>query len=173
MAGITLVGRPSDYTDSIGREICSRLASGESLTAISRDEHMPSFATVYEWVNGEVTAAREGNFPEMYARARAMKIEYMAEQLEEIADDARNDWMDKMVGEGAVRVVDHEHITRSRLRVDTRKFLLSKLRPEVYGDRLAHQMLDEKGKPTRLEITVTRVDAPAKPSTSGSANSDN
>jgi hypothetical protein len=164
MAGISIVGRPSDYTPAIAREICSRLAEGQSLTAICRDDHMPTFQTIYEWVNGGGTAAREDKFPEMYARARAMKIEYMAEQLEEIADDARNDWMDKVVGwEGdTIRVLDHEHVTRSKLRLDTRKFLLSKLRPEIYGDRLAHQMLDEKGKPAKLEITVTRVE-PAKP----------
>lgn len=162
---VSILGRPSIYSDSIASEICQRLSLGESLTAICRDDHMPSFVTVYSWINGEVGAAVESEFPKKYARARAIKIEYMAEQLEEIADDARNDWMDRVVGsEGdTIRVIDHEHVTRTRLRLDTRRFLLSKLRPDIYGDRLAHQMLDEKGKPAKLEITVTRVDPRVEP----------
>ena len=54
----------------------------------------------------------------------------------EIADDARNDWMsyeDKNSGCESWRL-NGEHVQRSRLRIDTRKWLASKLAPKIYGD---------------------------------------
>lgn len=62
----------------------------------------------------------------------------MADELLEIADDGSNDWMEKTVGSGeTITVVDHEHVQRSRLRVDTRKWYLSKLAPKRYSEKLA------------------------------------
>ena len=40
--------------------------------------------------------------------------------------------------EDGKETVDHERIARSRLRVDSRKWVASKLLPKVYGDRLQH-----------------------------------
>lgn len=59
----------------------------------------------------------------------------MADGILEIADDGRNDTylLDEETGE---RGTDHDVIARSRLRVDTRKWLLSKCLPKIYGDRL-------------------------------------
>jgi hypothetical protein len=70
-------------------------------------------------------------------RARESGYHKMADELLEIADDASNDFMERKGKDGeAVMVVDHDHIARSRLRVDTRKWLLSKALPKVYGDKL-------------------------------------
>jgi hypothetical protein len=168
MQGITLVqGRPSDYTQAIGDEICERIAAGQSLTEICSFEHLPTLQTLSTWANGEVKSVAATSFPEAYARARSLAIDRMAEEIKDISDDARNDWMDRQFGEQSVRCVDHEHVTRSKLRVDTRKFLLSKLRPEIYGDRLAHQMLDEHGKPARAGVVIV-VDGAAGRSLPGS-----
>ncbi len=61
-----------------------------------------------------------------------------AEEIVDIADDATNDWMERRNEEGGVSAVvaDHEHISRSKLRVDSRKWIASKLLPKVYGDKL-------------------------------------
>jgi hypothetical protein len=49
-------------------------------------------------------------------------------------------------------------VDRAKLMVESRRWVAARQAPHRYGDRLAHQMLDEKGRPAKLEITVTRVD---------------
>tara|TARA_R110000822_G_scaffold170213_1_gene310130 strand:- start:22753 stop:23142 length:390 start_codon:yes stop_codon:yes gene_type:complete len=106
-------GRPSKFTQALADRICERLAAGETLRAVCGDKDMPAHQTVLRW-----TKDVEG-FSDQYARARETGYALMADQLTEIAD---ND------GDPA----------RDRLRVDTRKWLLSKALPKVYGDKLQH-----------------------------------
>ena len=68
---------------------------------------------------------------------REAQADRFADEIIEIADDATNDWMERRQGEETVRVVNHEHIQRSRLRVDARKWLMAKLAPKKYGDSVA------------------------------------
>jgi hypothetical protein len=91
-------------------------------------------ATIFRWVG------RYEDFREKYERAQDDRTEFHAEQLLEIADDGQNDYMEKIVevdGEEQHKgwVQNGEHIQRSRLRVDTRKWILSKMKPKKYGDR--------------------------------------
>lgn len=105
---------------------------------------MPDERTVRRWYVDDV----EGFAPH-YARARDIGLEAMAEDLFDIADDGRNDWTEReneRTGQ-TFTVVDSEHINRSRLRVDTRKWYLSKLAPKRYGDRLALEHGGPDGKP--------------------------
>jgi len=72
-----------------------------------------------------------------YARAKEEMAEHFAEEMLEIADDGSNDWIERELERGnVIKVADHEHIARSRLRVDTRKWLMSKLLPKRYGETL-------------------------------------
>jgi hypothetical protein len=121
-------GRPTVYSAAVASEICERIADGESLRAICRDEGMPPENTVRRWAIED----REG-FSAQYARAREAQAESLADEILEIADDATNDWNE---GNDGARVFDHEHVNRARLRVDSRKWLLSKLLPKKYGDSL-------------------------------------
>lgn len=82
----------------------------------------------------------DAQFAAEYAIARRVGYEVMAEQVIEIADDGRNDWVERETQSGrTILVPDHEHMARSRLRVDTRKWLLSKYLPKVYGEKLEVQ----------------------------------
>lgn len=123
-------GRPSLYTDKIAAEICERLASGESLRAICRDEKMPAESTVRSWYVDDLNG-----FAARYARARDIYLDVMADEILDISDDGSNDWMKR---ENGSVVFDQEAATRSKLRVDTRKWYLSKLAPKRYGDKLQH-----------------------------------
>jgi hypothetical protein len=74
------------------------------------------------------------NLAEQYAHAREIGLEVMAEEILEIADDGSMDvTVDPQTGKVSV---DHEAVQRARLRVDTRKWLLSKLHAKKYGDKL-------------------------------------
>ena len=126
-------GRPSTYSEDIATEVCGRLAAGETLRQICRDEHMPPESTVRNW-------ALEDNhgFSARYARARSMGLDTMADEILDISDDASNDWMQR-TGKGDEDLgwqSNGDHIQRSRLRVDSRKWLLSKMNPKKYGDKV-------------------------------------
>lgn len=121
-------GRPSIYTKAIAALICGRLAAGESLRAICRDENMPQESTVRAWALDDVHG-----FYAQYAKAREIGYSGMADELLEIADETSRDTIKNKSGD---EVADTEWISRSRLRVDTRKWMLSKVLPKVYGDKV-------------------------------------
>jgi hypothetical protein len=134
-------GRPSLYSLELAARICERISSGESLRQVCRDETMPCTATVMKW-------AREiPEFSEHYAKARDALLEHWAEEITEIADDGSNDWMNNADPENPGYKLNGEHINRSRLRVDTRKWLLSKLAARKYGDRIAAELTGKDGGP--------------------------
>jgi hypothetical protein len=124
------MGRPTDYSPDVTALICERLGLGESLREICRDEAMPDKSTVMRWL------ARHHEFRDQYACAREAQADYYAEEIIEIADDGSNDWMERKRGEETIEVENHEVIGRSRLRVDTRKWLMARMAPKKYGDKL-------------------------------------
>lgn len=128
------VGRPSSYTEEISKEICERLADGESLRRICLDDHMPSRITVYAWLLDE----RYSDFLTKYTRAREFQAESHADDMTDIADDGSNDWMENVDDQGAIigYKLNGENIQRSKLRIDTRKWIASKLKPKKYGEKL-------------------------------------
>lgn len=122
-----MAGRPTDYTDELAIQICSRLANGESLASICRRDDMPARQTIYRWLFD----GKHRQFSDSYAEARKIQAETLADELFDIADDASNDWMirnGKDDDEGWR--FNGEHYQRSRLRVDTRKWYLSKVLPK-------------------------------------------
>jgi hypothetical protein len=127
------VGRPTTYTQEVADIICKRLATGRTLRDICRDDDMPAESSVREWAATD----REGFFAQ-YAKARESGYHAMADEVLEIADDGTNDWVERSGEDGKVMyVLNGEHVQRSRLRVDSRKWLLSKALPKIYGDKLA------------------------------------
>lgn len=128
------MGRPTKFTAELAQGICEKLASGMTLREVCRDEEMPSEAAVRGWAIED----REG-FSAQYARAREIGYQSMADELLEIADDGSNDWIERKNQNDETYVeLNHEHVQRSRLRVDTRKWMLSKALPKVFGDKLIH-----------------------------------
>lgn len=119
------------YSPALFATICDRIANGESLRQVCRDQSMPAKSTVMRWL-GEKPECRD-----QYARARELLTEHWADEILEIADDGATDMVEKTGRNGATYMaVDQEHIQRSRLRVDARKWLMSKLQPKKYGDRV-------------------------------------
>ncbi len=140
------MARPSKFTLELADTICERIAGGESLRAICESASMPSTRTVYNWLaDGE-----RAGFLRQYARAREAQADALFDQILAIADDGRNDT--QKTDDGKV-IVDHDHIQRSRLRVDARKWMAGKLAPKKYGDKV--QMVGDGGGPIQSE-DVTR-----------------
>ena len=142
-------GRPTDYSDELAAKICHRLVEGESLRSICRSDGMPHISTVYRWLFAHKT------FSEHYATAREDQADTLADEILDIADDSRNDWMEREKNGKTETVVDLEHINRSRLRIDTRKWIASKLKPKRYGERIENIHKGDAAHP----IVVAQSDA--------------
>lgn len=141
-------GRPSDYTPDLADLICGRLADGESLRSVCRDEGMPDKTTVFRWLR------LHEEFRAQYARATEERAESFADDIVEIADDGRNDWMEKTNKEGECVgwQLNGEHVMRSKLRVDSRKWLASKMFPKKYGDKVETTHKGDPAAPVALKL---------------------
>lgn len=127
---ITTVGRPTDYSDELAAKFCAMIAIGYSLRTACKEEDMPAPTTIYVWLR------QHKEFNEQYARACEERTEAMAEDILDIADDGTNDYMMVTKGDQEFEVLNSEHLQRSRLRIDTRKWLMSKVKPTKFGDKL-------------------------------------
>lgn len=126
------VGRPSKYTNKLADKICQMIAQGQSVRSICAKKDMISMQTFFRWLR------ENDKFREQYARACEERLYMHTEEILEIADDARNDYMEKLDDSGNLLgyTLNGEHVQRSRLRIDTRKWLMAKQNPKVYGDKL-------------------------------------
>jgi hypothetical protein len=116
---------------------------------------MPWESTVRGWALDD----REG-FSAQYTRAREIGYLAMADELLEVSDDGRNDWLERSDDNGGTSYqLNGEHVQRSRLRVDTRKWLLSKALPKVFGDKVTQEHVGDPDKPvvfTKIELIGVR-----------------
>jgi len=146
-------GRPSSYNPEIAAEICAELALGKSLRKVCLPEDRPSVATIFIWFG------KHPEFVEQYEKAKAECADFLAEEIIDIADDGTNDYMESLDPEtgGVIGYkLNGEHVQRSRLRVDSRKWIASKLKPKKYGDRVIQQG-DKNADPIQHEHSVKSI----------------
>ena len=143
------LGAPSTYTPELAAAICEHIAAGKSLRTIAALDGMPAQSTIMVWLDG-----KHPDFTEQYARAREAQADKLAEEILAIADDGRSDtYLD---AEGNEKT-DSEVIQRSKLRVEARKWLASKMAPKKYGDKMAIGGADDLG-PVQT-VTKEMIDA--------------
>lgn len=135
------MGRPSLYTPELAEEICRRLADGESLRAICRDDGMPDCVTVRRWL-----AAHEP-FRTQYARARQDQADSFIDAALEIADSAEPGRSDA-----------------AKLQVDTRKWAAARMAPKRWGDSSALTLQNPDGSALGFAglVRSARVEAPVR-----------
>lgn len=129
------MGRRSTYDPKAVETLLEELASGRTLSDVCRDEGMPPESTVRSWALDD----REGFFAR-YTRAREIGYHRMADEIIDISDDGHNDWMERNGEDDAGWVTNGENLQRSRLRVDSRKWMVSKALPKLYGDKVQHEV---------------------------------
>lgn len=138
------MGRPSTYNETIAAEICERLAEGETLRSICRDEHTPKWQTVYKWM------ADRSDFADRIARARELGFDAIAADALEIADTPEEGVRIEH-GKDGTKTTHEDMLGHRKLRIETRLKLLAKWDPKRYGERQAvdlsgslaiHQMSD-------------------------------
>ena len=121
-------GRPTKMTPEVQEKILDRIVQGESLVKILKSsDKYPAYSKFCAFLDSNE------EFREKYVRAKEAQADFLAEEILEIADDGRND---KFVDENGKTKIDYDNIQRSRLRVDTRKWIASKLKPKKYSERI-------------------------------------
>lgn len=140
-------GRPPTFTQEIADLICDGLAGARSLRSICLDEGMPDQRTVFRWLADD----RYADFRQQYARAREAQIEAFVDEMIDIADDGTNDWITRERDDGSTyEVVNTEVVHRSKIRLDTRKWIAAKMMPKKYGDAATVKLADAEGE--KLEL---------------------
>lgn len=132
----------SKYTDELAEEICTRIANGEPLRAICRDDHMPNWTTVYAWINADPELAQR------IARARELGADAIAEDTINIIDTPP-----ERVNTPMGSKIDPGYVQWQKNRVEQRLKLLSKWQPKKYGERVDHTSSDgSMSPPQAIEI---------------------
>jgi len=137
------------YTEALAEEICDRLATGEPLASICRSPYMPTETKVRLWAIND-QAAEDGTgkgFKARYTAAREMGYERMADEIIAIGDA---DYI------GTDGNVDNAAVQKARLQCDNRKWMLSKMLPKRFGDRVTAEVVGDANAPllTRIELVA-------------------
>lgn len=145
------MGRPSDFTQELADRICAELAEGKSLRTVCRADDMPDKSTVFKWLR------TIPEFADHYTKAKEEAADALFEETVDIADDGSNDWIASNDPDNPGYKFNNEHYQRSRLRVDTRKWMMSKMKPKKYGDRVTQEHTGPNGTPLIVKLSAGDV----------------
>jgi hypothetical protein len=113
--------------------IIDEMVDGKSLVSIiDSNKDIPRIRTVFNWLNPE-SDYHDAEFLHNYARAQLIRAEREFEEIKSIADSIEDDVVTDNEGNS---VINQNVIQRDRLRVDARKWRISKMQPKKYGDKL-------------------------------------
>ena len=120
------------YNEDIAVEVCERIAAGELLRHICDDPRIPGQGTLHKWMAAEPT------FAVAYTRAREQQMDGWSEDIVTISDMVAATTIERLDknGEALPAVVDPGAIQAAKLRIDTRKWLMSKLAAQRYVDKV-------------------------------------
>jgi hypothetical protein len=159
---VAKTGRPSKYTEAIAISICEQLSEGIPLREICRQEGMPAWRTVYDWMwkNEALSTA--------IAHARDIGYDKMAEECLYIADNLHMGKKRVFTSgaddeEDSVTVTEEDMLGHRKLQIETRLKLLAKFNPKRYGDykpeeeKVDHLVVDVEVK-TRMDVAIKRLE---------------
>lgn len=143
------IKRKTGFSHDLLELILDRVANGESLSSICDAEDMPTRKTFFQWVK------ENPGIQAQYEFAIQMRADKLAEDILAIADDGTGDTYTDADGNERT---NHDVVARSRLRVDARKWLASKMAPKKYGERIQQEVTGADGGPVETSLTVRFVE---------------
>jgi hypothetical protein len=132
------------YSQEIAEAICARLSEGEPLRQICRDEGMPKWRTVYDWL------AENEDFAARFARAREVGFDAIAAEALEIADTPLMGEEITEKDDGRVEKRKGDMLGHRKLQIETRLKLLAKWDPKRYGERISQELTGANGGPVHI-----------------------
>ena len=158
-------GAPRRYDRAaVAEHVCSELKRGRSLDDVCRDAGMPHASTFLDWVEEDPQGIGQD-----YARAREIGYTLLADQILAISDKT-HEWVtiQELDPDGkplfnpdgtpllkqVLMPLNSDVIAHKRVQIDTRKWMLSKMLPKVYGDKVTQEHTGADGGP----IAIAAVD---------------
>lgn len=126
-------GRPIKWTqerkETAMTFVLQQIADGKSVKSIfdKREIELPTRSMFHTWL------IENSGFLDKYEKSMIMRSDIIFDEILEIADETANDEID--LGDG-IKAVNHEAIQRARLKIDARKWILAKMVPKKYGDKV-------------------------------------
>lgn len=128
--------RPTKRTPQVIDRLLSGLADGKTLRALCREDEMPNWRTVYDWIEADADLAAQ------VAHARDLGFDAIAEDVFDIADNTR---------------AISEHVQLSKMRIDTRLKLLACWNPKKYGNKQQVDVGNKEGETLKVDSNVDTV----------------
>lgn len=137
------MGRPTIYSAELATTLCDYLARGESLRTACAHKGMPDVKTVFNWFSESNKELWRNDFLQQYTRAKQEAADMLAEQILDISNTPAKGKVtttrtttDKDGNAVTITEVrEDDMLGHRRLQVDTRKFLMAKMKPKIYGDK--------------------------------------
>ena len=118
----------ASLTIEMFNEIMELLEKGDSLSdVLKQNKKYPSRPTFYKYMKDDETRLNK------YARACNMRADFLFDQILEIADKQGKD---VEITKDGIEIINHNVVNRNRLQIDSRKWVLSKMNPKKYGDKM-------------------------------------
>lgn len=140
----------------ITTKICLRIMNGERLRNILKEKEMPSNETFYNWLSEDEDKSKQ------YARACEIRADWVFDEMIEIADTTEEGEIITDKGEGRIETKTEDMLGHRKLKVDTRKWMLARMNPKKYGDKLDLTSDNEKIQSSNVSLTVKEIKGMSK-----------
>lgn len=134
--------------NKIVNNVCDDVSNGITTRKAILKQGIP-FKTFYEWIDNDEEKSKQ------YARATELRAEYLAEEILTISDSTEDD---VITDENGTPITNHGIIQRDKLRVDTRKWLMSKMMPTKYSDKMNIDHTTNGKEITEIKRTIVKPD---------------
>jgi hypothetical protein len=139
---VKLCRNATTYTPEVAKIICNQLSDGIPLKEICRQEGMPAWRTIYDWMR------KDAELSTAIARARDIGYDALAEECLYIADNVKLG-QKQVMGDDGTTVTIEDMLGHRRLQIETRLKLLAKFNPKKYGEKLA--LAGDADNPVKIE----------------------
>jgi hypothetical protein len=117
-----------EQIEEMFNSICYKIeVEGLALRNVLKLDNTPSSRTFAKWLREDANKVKQ------YTRATDGRADKIFEDIIVICDSTEDDII---TNEDGAKITNHNVIQRDRLRVDTRKWYLSKLNPKKYSDKI-------------------------------------
>lgn len=140
-------GRPTIFSAELADKICKEIAQSEKgLHRLHRElDWFPNPSTIMDWLSDNP------KFSAQYARAKSLQADFMGDSLLPIADDTSGD---ELVTKNGV-IENREFVNRSKIRIETRMWLMERLAPKKYGKQVDSDEEKEAYKPPQINVHIS------------------
>lgn len=123
-------GRPAKYTKELADRVCFELSQGKSLRTVCKNDWCPEGVTIFKWMR------EMPEFLSQYEKAKQESADALAEEIMDIADTPMEGDEVTINADGSKVIKKGDMLGHRRLQIDSRKWIMSKMKPKKYGEKL-------------------------------------